>query len=629
MAKKKYQAGGEVVDPYAHLRPATAPTPEDPYAHLRAGAPEPEPDPGLSPFPMERGTSRAAIQFPELAGRASRIFPEDTPLPEEMGMSAAMLLTTDPEEIGMILGSYPNVGIQHAPDGTMIINNLETGERFLANRPGMSAMDWMQMLGLAAAYTPAGRWATVASAGARTAAQEAVSNTLKSQALAQAKRQGASRLMAGSAMTEAGIQGMQELAGGEFNPGEVALATATGALPDYVVDPVVRSGTAAVPVIMGRAKEALPESVTQALRWAEQTGRRVPTSQAMAEFMTPAMNIFFKITERIPFSGTGGTLRRQKAQRADALIELANKFGIDVETDYGRTVMESFVDRLKLRRFWGPNERLIAQGHTRQAQEMMENAYRREAAELQGNVIEGMVRRGQIDEGLVDAALSSGQGRHVAGLMNKLLPEGQAAVRQRFIMRALEHAGYKPGSPSVADPMRFMQFLDDAGNERIMKEIFSPDDLDMLTGAREYLRVTAPAQTAGKGAGMTAAMATTAGSLFLGIADAMVGSAALLGGAGRLAQSRLMRGLLLKIAHAKGDEAATAKWMAELRPVIQAMSEQYANEEFTVPGFDITEEMIKGQGESALEFLKQRAVASGEALMAIPEWMGMPTGRGE
>lgn len=614
MAKKmhRYQAGGVVDDddPYAQFAPA-----DDPYADIGGRRPPEAKDPGVTPFPMEAGTSRASLQIPEAAGRASRLLPEDTGLGEELGMSAAMLMTTDPNEIGRILSAqYPGkVGVQHAPDGTVILNNLETGEQFLANKPGFSLMDTMQMLGLGAAYTPAGRGAAVAGAAARTAAATASSNTLKQQALAQARRRGAGALMAGSAATETAIQGGQELAGGEFSPADVALATATGALPDYVVDPLVRSGTGVVKAGLRSAEEAIPRSVQQALKFATETGRKVPTSQALAEFMTPAMNIFFKITERIPLSGTGGALKQQRAQRADALIEVADKFGIDVETDYGRTVMEKFVDRMKLRRFWGPN------ATKEPTSEMMERAWAKEADELTGNVVETMVRKGNIDEDMVDTVLATGKPRHMAPIMDKLMPEGQQAVRQRFIFRGLEHAGWTPGSPQIATPSKFMDFLANPDNNRMMKEIFSPEDYDMLQGAREYLRLTGAAETAGKGAGMTAAMSAAAGSMFLGIADAVAGGAAVLGVSGRVAQSRLMRGLLLKIAHTKGDEALTAKYMAELRPVVQAMAEQYQQEDYAVPSFEITEGMVRGQGQSALDFLEHRAVESGRSLMNIPQ----------
>ena len=207
----------------------------------------------------------------------------------------------------------------------------------------------------------------------------------------------------------------------------------------------------------------------------------------------------------------------------------------------------------------------------------------------------------------------------MAPIMNKLMPEGQQQVRQRFIHRALEHAGWRPGSPQIATPSKFMDFLDTPGNERMMREIFSPEDFDMLQGAREYLRLTGAAETAGKGAGMTAAMSAAAGSLFLGIADAVAGGAAVLGVSGRVAQSRLLRGLLLKIAHTKGDEAATAKWMGELRPLLLSMGEVYQGEDYNVPSMEITEDMIRGQGESAMGFLRHRAVESGKSLMSIPQ----------
>ena len=623
---KKYQEGGDV-NPFAKYA-AEREAQGNPYAQFAMpGTPEGPPVPEVSKFPMERGTSRASIQLPELAQIGTRsMFPEGTGIGTQMGLTAAMLTTTDPNEIAQIFTQeiefedpetgemksqrmFPNIGMQTAPDGALIIANNETGQRALINRPGISTMDILQTLGIGASFTPAGRGAALAGSAGRKAAQVAATQTAKQLALQQAKKRSAMALVAGSGATEAVLQGGQELAGGEFNTGDIAFSAATGMLPDYALDPLIRAGTKLPGTIGSALKEVIPENVQQALTYARQTGRKITTSDALQEFMTPAMNIFFKVAERIPITGTGGQRIRQQAQRADALTELADRFDINVNGEYGREVMENFVDRMIKRRFWGPNKNPTP--------EMVERAFAKEADELTRGILQRYIRVGNIDEEVADAVLKSGNTRQVGELFNKLMPEGKAALRQRFMARGLERAGWTPEASSIANPKKFLDYLDSPEARRTMGEIFDEVDQDLLKGAREYLRMTSAAANTGKGAGMTAAVAGGAG-FALGMLDAVAGGAAIMGGAGRTAQSDIARNFLLRLAHAEGNEAATAAIMSEARPFFQAVGDQWQQESWDLPSMEVTEEMVEQGSSSAMDELRRRATEAGESILGLP-----------
>jgi len=258
----------ESVDPYAEVekRYETQRMFVDPYAQLAPGYEPPPPTEFPSPFPMERGTSRASLQLPELVETGTGAFlPPDLPALAKAGITAAVMTTTDPNEIAQIFTQtytdentgletqvFPDVGMTTAPDGVLILTNRKTGKSALINRPGISGMDVLQLLGLGMTFTPAGRVSAIASAPARTLAQKAATETAKKLALKTARRRGAGAMMAGSGVTETALQAGQVAAGGSFDPADIALSTVAGALPDYALDPLVRAGTklpAMLPVV--------------------------------------------------------------------------------------------------------------------------------------------------------------------------------------------------------------------------------------------------------------------------------------------------------------------------------------------------------------------------------------------
>ena len=632
-------------DPYAEVekRYETQRAFIDPYARLAPGYEPPEETEFPTPFPMEPGTSRASLQLPELVETGTGAFlPPELPALAKAGLSAAMLTSTDPNEIAQIFTQtytnengvetpvFPNVGIATAPDGTLIVANNKTGKQAIINRPGISGMDVLQLLGLGVSFTPAGRISMAASAPARTLASKAATETAKRHALKTARKRGAGAMMAGSGVTETALQAGQEAAGGTFDPADIAFSTAAGALPDYLVDPLVRTGAklpTMLPMVGKKIEEVVPKNIMQALQYAKETGRKIQTSDALAEHLTPAMNIFFKITERIPVMGTGGARVTQRAQRADALTEIADQFGIDIEGEYGKEVMESFVDRMILRRFWGKNEEVFRFKPSRM-KEMLKRAYQKEGDEIQSDILSRYIRKGKINEEIVDTVLDAGNTKQLGELMNKLLPEGKEAAKQRFIARGLERAGWTPEAPHLADPTKFVDYLNSPAARRNIKTMFDEVDQDVIIGAKEYLRLTLPAQTAGKGAGMAAAMAGGAG-FAIGILDAVAGAGFLMGRSGAIMQSQKARNFLLKIAHAKGDEKIIASVMAEARPYFVALENQMKQENLQIPSMEVTQDMLMEQGTSALDELKARGIEAGERIMTAPQRLMQMLGGGE
>lgn len=352
----------------------------------------PRPGEQVSPYPMEPGTSRASQELPEMFVGSQ----EMTPLYEELQrqlddpeagffskmatqmqmndmvvkgtasrsvgtglgaglssadklmISAAAMTMFDPSEVAQMLTQidpetgerkWPQFAVQTAPDGAIVVTNTESGgPPALINRPGASATDVVQMLGLGAAFTPAGRLTSMAKA------------TFP-------------RIVAGAStagVTEAAIQEGQELAGGQFDPGDVALTTAVGPIVD-VARPVMGAGQrigrfigSYMPENLFGLKTAfqgiqgvLPEAKAQVLAFAKkagdflQSGRSaiVTTQDAVPEAHTPFRMILLKMIERLPLTGTGSLRVAQREQRVEVLRNLADRYNLNPNTNYGASVL--------------------------------------------------------------------------------------------------------------------------------------------------------------------------------------------------------------------------------------------------------------------------------------------------
>lgn len=345
----------------------------------------------FTPYPMERGTSRASQELPEMFMGSDQMNPRMAEIDEQLNdpnvgywskmglrmeqqdimehgeatthvgtglgeglsmadkalLSSAAMTMFDPSEVGQMLTQidpdtgerrWPQFALQEAPDGTMIVNNTENGTRAIINRPGFSPMDAVQMLGIGAIFTPAGR------------IQAAATST-------------AGRIAAGATaagVTETGIQLGHEEAGGQFDPFDIALSTGVGPMVELArpaLGLVQRTGrfigsyipedVFGIKTGMQGLQGVIPEAKAQVLAYAKQaqeflkSGRPaiVTTQDAVPEKHPPFRNIILKIVERLPITGTGSLRVAQREQRVEVLRNLSDRWRLNPNTNYGATVL--------------------------------------------------------------------------------------------------------------------------------------------------------------------------------------------------------------------------------------------------------------------------------------------------
>lgn len=234
-----------------------------------------------------------------------------------MALAPTLLMTTNPEEMGQILhNQYPHIGVVHTPEGEMIAVNNKTGARAMLNRPGWSQQDTLQALGLAAAFTPAGRASGV---GLSSIAKGA----------------------GGALATQSAIETAQQQVGGEVDPGEIALSGALqagGQTAGEFLSGLLRSAT-------GRMS---PEAASLL-----QAGERAQTP-IMTSDVLPPRTYFGKsaqtLFERIPIVGTAGRRALQQEAREGAVHRLAAEFGVTPEIPFTEQVIDS-LEAVKSRRW--------------------------------------------------------------------------------------------------------------------------------------------------------------------------------------------------------------------------------------------------------------------------------------
>lgn len=142
----------------------------------------------LPPEQVEAVRAARINAIPELSGISDKI---------NFGQALAGMTAFDPEEFANIItSSDPDVGKVYTPDGQVILHNNRTGDTINTNKVGPSLMDAFQLGGSILAFAPSSKAATIPA------------------------------MIASGMGTQALIESGQALAGGEFNPGEVALAGA-------------------------------------------------------------------------------------------------------------------------------------------------------------------------------------------------------------------------------------------------------------------------------------------------------------------------------------------------------------------------------------------------------------------
>jgi hypothetical protein len=212
--------------------------------------------------------------FGEDGGKVAKVIP-------------ALLTTLDPQGIqNIITNNFENIGVTYNKDaqGNMfpILRNNKTGAVAQINRPGMSKLDLMQGLGLAAAFTPAGR------AGLGTAGTIA----------------GAAKVGLSSAATQAGLSGYQEAVGRKA--GADAYTEARGQEPEtistiakevgfaglggFVFEVLFRAFGPVVKGIFNRAKNGQIDDTTREVFLEQATRLGVDPADVTDDFIRQAAN---------------------------------------------------------------------------------------------------------------------------------------------------------------------------------------------------------------------------------------------------------------------------------------------------------------------------------------------------
>ena len=507
------------------------------------------------------------------------------------------MTTMDPHELGMQLQNrFPDlISVRLAPHPKMleddwdeedppeyvpIATNMQTGYEAVINKPGISGQDVLQTIGLVGQFLPAS----------------------KITALPKALMPRVGTAMVTSGVTEHAAQLGQEAAGGEYDPEDVALATAFGMAPELLAKPALGLAMKGKE-LFGKVAELtnIPNTVVQALQFASARGYKIATSDALQEHLAPAQRIFLKVTDRIPFFGTARQRLKQQAQRTDTLKSISDELGVDMDAELGQEIAQTFAERMKDWRFFGFN---TLDGRPSEA--MIRRAWLKEAGEVVDDVLAKRIKASKIDEQLVDAVFNGNNGRRIKELFDKLTPAGQRMAQQRFLAEGMRRANWRPGQASnIATPTTFVKYLDD--HAKALKNMFpDPEQRAMLEGAREFIRITEDAANIGKGAGMTAAMA--GGGMFYlfdVVGGAMAG--AMTGMMGQAVQSGPVRNLFLRLAHAQGKPALVKEIMAKLRPLILATGNQILQGEIDMPELNLSmsPDMIQGQAASGMQALRQ------------------------
>ncbi len=292
----------------------------------------------VTPFPEQPAETRAVKELPEL-GTGGLLAGEDRS--KIAAITPVLLTTTDPQELGNILeNTFPEkIGIQFDPGGNILATNNETGAKVVLNEPGLSRLDVLQGLGIAAAFAPAGRLATLGTQGAA---------QLTSRILAQRATLGAT----GAAVTEAGIQAGQEATGGEFDQSDVALSASLGGAGEVagaairaVGAPIIRAAETPLRTIQALFSR-IPQAAADLIEQAGISGIPVKTTDIIPP--DTAVGKFIQQTaEKIPFIGTGGLRASQQKSREEAIGNLATSFDVGLDLPLEKQIVESLSIRQK------------------------------------------------------------------------------------------------------------------------------------------------------------------------------------------------------------------------------------------------------------------------------------------
>ena len=288
-------------------------------AALEPPAPTEQPKMGFFEGIAESVTGRARAT-PE-----TQTLPEWTGMPELNQMSVASFKTalgtlmSNPKETVQILqANFPGVGVRQDEKGNFILRSSVDQQEY-AIPPGFTMGDVPKAVGALAAFTPAGRAATIPGA------------------------------ILGAGATQAVIEGTQAATGGEISPSEIALAAATGPagqILQRVAPPVVQTVKNVAQRVTGRPAAAPAPAVAPGAPMGAAMAPEAPTAApAVASVAPPVAPVVAEVTQESvndlvqKAAGTGFGSAGARDRLADlaqvnvAAKEAADRLGIQLPAD--------------------------------------------------------------------------------------------------------------------------------------------------------------------------------------------------------------------------------------------------------------------------------------------------------
>ena len=212
----------------------------------------------------------------------------------------ATFTTGDPAELEKIFKNQYGDGVSfRRDDKNNYIVDFPSGS-YALNKPGLSIQDFPKVIADIAAFSPAGRAATIPSAIGRSAAAEAA------------------------------LESGDVALGGDFSIEDVSMAGALGG--------VFKSAEDILGAVWRSMKGTNPKEAAALLKSAEDSGIPIMTSDVMPPKTFPG-KAAQQTAEKIPLAGTAGTREGQQVFRVKAVDDIAQK--------YNSFSYKSIIDSLK------------------------------------------------------------------------------------------------------------------------------------------------------------------------------------------------------------------------------------------------------------------------------------------
>ena len=193
----------------------------------------------------------------------------------------------------------------------------------------------------------------------------------------------------------------------------------------------------------------------------------------------------------------------------------------------------------------------------------------RMVAEAEQKSLRGLIETGEVDSQVIRRVLKMGDAEDLQILRDNLGEEGVQAARQMIMRNAMRVGGWRrsAASEAIVSPAKVLKFLEGENVESQLRAFFPENELG---GMMEYLRMTAQAETIGKGVGMAA----SGGVGQMGANAVNMMTLGLLGAIGHTYQSAPVRNLLLRLYHIKSDVRAKDAIMKQITPLLMAGGRQ-------------------------------------------------------